>query len=118
LEHLLVAEPNLQCRQLCSPGKTLFPVDAASELATQADSLAAFTRAQIERAWQRLENWIGHAFVPLARRQVEENSDITEIDAPYLTWAGLDVEASHEQLVKHFNEIFNRVRYRLTRPAP
>ena len=100
-------------------GKALFPVDAASELATQADSLAAFTRAQIERAWQRLENWIGHTFAPQARRRIEENSDITEIDAPCLTWDGLDVEASHEQLVEHFNEIFSRVRYRLTaRPAP
>lgn len=97
-------------------GKALFPADAASELATQADSLATFTRVQIKRAWQRLENWIGHPLDTEVRRQVEESSEITEIDAPCLTWAGLEVEASHAQLVEHFNEIFSRIRYRLTAP--
>lgn len=97
-------------------GKALFPVDAAAELATQADSLVAFTHEQIERAWLRLEKWVGYTFDTEVRRQIAERSEITEINVPCLTWDGLGVETSHETLMEQFNEIFSRIRYRLTAP--
>jgi hypothetical protein len=94
-------------------GNALFPRDAAAELAIRAEFLAAFTTDQIEQAWQRLEHWTGVLCDVINRDKIQIACGITVIDTPLLSWDGLDVETSPDRLNEQFNEVMNRVRYRL-----
>jgi len=95
-------------------GRALFPPDAAEELAAQANTLSRFTRTQIDRAWQRLEEWTGAGFEPEQRHAIEKQSNINETTATILTWDGLDVETDKNLLSQKLAEILNRSRVRLS----
>jgi hypothetical protein len=95
-------------------GRSLFPADAAAELSIQAEALHSFTRHQIDRAWERLEAWLGVAFPAASRPAIENRSNITEIAEPKLTWEKLDVETNEANLLHKLQEVLNRVRFRLT----
>lgn len=97
-------------------GRELFPVDAAAQLAAQAEVLQQFTRHQIERAWGRLENWAEIKFFAENRSLIEVGCDISEVAVPTLSWAGLDVETDENRLLEKLQEVFNRVRYRMVAP--
>ncbi|MEI7843464.1 MAG: FRG domain-containing protein [Gallionellaceae bacterium] len=95
-------------------GRELFPADAAAELATQAEALQQFTRAQIDRAWARLEKWTETSFLAEKRLVAEGSCNLFEVASPILSWAGLDVETDEDHLLEKLQEVFNRVRYRMT----
>lgn len=94
-------------------GAALFPADAAAELARRAESLSEFTESQIERAWQRLEQWNGRAYEMHLRESVAASIGTTIITSPLLSWDSLGAETSEEVLMQHLMEILERVRYRM-----
>lgn len=94
-------------------GETLFPVDAAAELARRAESLTAFTECQIERAWQRLVQWTAVSYSPSQKARIQATSDMTMVAAPQLNWNGLDIETSEERLIEQFREVADRIRFRI-----
>lgn len=98
--------------QAFDEGRLLFPDDAAAELAIQAEGLHQFTRSQIDRAWQRLENWTNAVFSINDRSVIESRCDISELKAPLLSWDGLDVETDEKKLSEKLQDVLNRVRYR------
>jgi hypothetical protein len=93
-------------------GRELFPADAAAELAIQAEALQQFTRAQIDRAWERLEKWTEASFFAEKRLVVERSCNLYEVESPILSWAGLDVETDEARLLEKLHEALNRVRVR------
>jgi hypothetical protein len=93
-------------------GAALFPDDAAAELATQARRLGSFTRAQVVRAWAKLESWLGRAIAGHERTHAEKGVALAIVDKPVLCWDGLAIEHDEACLKGQLNEVLNRVRYR------
>lgn len=93
-------------------GRALFPTDAAAELAEQAKCLMEFTRSQIDQAWIKLDAWNGVASEIENRQTIERSSGLSVVDAPILTWEGLDVERDEDRLRAQLQEILRQVRIR------
>lgn len=93
-------------------GKVLFPDDAPAELAYRAKKLTTFTRDQIDRAWERYDDW--HSFVSSSdtRAKIESATEMVVGD-PELSWNDFDIERDETRLREDFAEVMNRVRYRL-----
>jgi len=93
-------------------GAALFPDDAAAELAIQARRLGTFTRAQVGRAWAKLESWLGRAIAGHERTQAENGAALAIVDKPVLCWEGLAIENDEARLKGQLNEVLARVRFR------
>lgn len=93
-------------------GATLFPDDAAAELAIQARRLVSFTREQVARAWAKLESWLGRAIDGHERTQAENGAALEIVDKPVLCWEGLAIEHDKARLKDQLNEVLDRVRFR------
>ncbi|MDD5240521.1 MAG: FRG domain-containing protein [Sulfuricella sp.] len=59
-------------------GALLFPEDSVAQLADEAKQVKAFTRSQLERAWLRLEDWLGHVVDENDRCAAEMGASIAE----------------------------------------
>ncbi len=94
-------------------GRTLFPKDAAAELAEQAKRLTRFTSQQLERAWQRLLEWHAHSLADAQRQSVVDNSGLAIVDHAVLSWDGLDVERDEDRMRSQLRLILEQVRYRM-----
>jgi len=93
-------------------GAALFPDDAAAELAAQARNLGIFSRAQVERAWTKLESWLGRTIAGNERTQAEKGVALAIVEKPALSWDGLAIEHDETCLKDQLNEVLNRVRFR------
>lgn len=93
-------------------GRELFPADAAAELAVRAEALHQFTPHQIERAWERLEQWTEKTFCTEERLAINERSGLVEVSETMLGWGGLDVETDKDRLFEKLRDVLSRVRYR------
>lgn len=93
-------------------GRELFPADAAAELAVKAEGLYQFTPHQIERAWERLEQWTEKTLCVEKRLSILECSGIAEITGTMLSWEGLNVETDPDRLLVKLQDVLSRVRYR------
>lgn len=94
-------------------GRTLFPKDAAAELAEQAKRLMVFTRAQLGQAWIRLDDWHGIASNAEQRQRVEICAALRVAAMPVLSWDGLDVVRDESQMRIRLQGILEKVRYRM-----
>lgn len=93
-------------------GAALFPDNAAAELATQTRRLGSFTRAQVERAWAKVESWLGRTIAKCERTQAENGKALAIVDKPVLCWDGLAIEHDEAYLKGQLNEVLARVRFR------
>ncbi len=94
-------------------GRTLFPKDAAAELADQAKRIMVFTRAQLDQAWIRLDDWHGIVTNTGQRQRVEKDAALEIAAIPILSWDGLDVIRDENQMRSQLQGILEKVRYRL-----
>jgi hypothetical protein len=94
-------------------GRTLFPKDAAAELAEQAKQLTSFTSQQLERAWQKLLEWHADSLVDTHLQSVVDNSGLAIVDHAVLSWDGLDVERDEDRMRSQLQMILEQVRYRM-----
>lgn len=94
-------------------GAALFPSDAPAELAERAMELQGFTRDQIDLAWARFDEWHGAVTDLEDRQRLELACGLSEVDAPVLTWDGLDVERDENRLREELNEVLSKVRFRM-----
>jgi hypothetical protein len=93
-------------------GRSLFPDDAAGELAKRAETLCRFTRQQVDRAWDRLDSWNENRTTNDYRLAVEGKSEIHLSETTILDWEGLAVERDGRKLSSRLREVLNKVRYR------
>lgn len=93
-------------------GKALFPDDAPAQLSERAKGLHQFTREQIDLAWGRFDAWHGAVSDPGKRQRLETAAGLAVVDAPVLSWDGLDVERDESKLRDELNEVMSRVRFR------
>jgi hypothetical protein len=91
-------------------GEILFPRDAAAELAKHAKSLNQFTRDQINRSWERLEEWSKCKFENKDRENIERQIGLEEIKNEILSWdfTYFNLAELEDQLQK----VLQKVRYR------
>jgi hypothetical protein len=94
-------------------GRSLFPKDAAAELAEQAKLLMTFTRQQLDRAWQRLAEWHTDSLTELQRESAIADSGLALVDHAVLNWDGLDVERDEGRMRSQLQMVLEQVRYRL-----
>lgn len=94
-------------------GTALFPSDAPAELAERARELQGFTRDQIDLAWARFDAWHGAVTGLEERQRLELACGLSVVDAPALTWDGLDVERDENRLREELNEVLSKVRFRM-----
>lgn len=94
-------------------GEALFPSDAPAELAQRAEELHGFTRDQIDSAWSRFDAWHGSVTDMEERQRLERASCLSVVNAPILTWEGLDVERDESRLRDDLNEVLKKARYRM-----
>lgn len=99
--------------QAFDEGRSLFPPDAAAELAEQAKVLIQFTRQQVDTAWEKLDCWDGETRDIDKRQQIEICAGINITASTTLSWHGLDVEHDETKLLGHLQEVMNGVRYRM-----
>jgi len=97
-------------------GNSLFPKDAVAELAEEAKQIKAFTRPQVERAWLRLEDWLGHTVHDSDRSLAEKEAGITEVLTCPLSWAGKDINYSDAYLATKLETLLKNIRFRLVAP--
>lgn len=95
-------------------GRSLFPDDAADELAKRAETLCQFTRQRVDRAWDRLDTWNENRTTNDYRLAVEGKSEIHLSETTILNWEGLAIERDEGKLVSQLREVLNKVRYRRT----
>lgn len=93
-------------------GRSLFPADAAGELARVAETLCQFTRQQVDRAWDRLDTWNENKTTNDYRLAVEGKSEIHLNETTILNWEGLAIERDEGKLASQLREVLNKVRYR------
>ena len=93
-------------------GAALFPDDAAATLAAQARQLGSFSRAQVARAWIKLESWLGRIIAESERIQTERRVVLEFVDKPVLRWDGLAIERDETRLRDQLNEVLNHVHFR------
>jgi hypothetical protein len=94
-------------------GRALFPPDAAAELSALAENILAFTAAQIERAWARLNDyWTGQQISESNRALTLERCDVELVEAPVLKWDGLLPDLTPDLWQQQWQEVLCRVRYR------
>lgn len=89
-------------------GRSLFPSDPAVKLATQAQSLTAFTASQLATAWSRMEAWDCKRYTPDRQVALEVSSGISVRASTALTWDGLDVETRDDQLNRMIQAVIGR----------
>lgn len=94
-------------------GDALFPKDTVAELAEEAKQIKALTRYQVERAWLRLEGWLGHNIQESDRSAAEKEAGIIEVLSCPLSWAGKDIDYSDAYLSTKLETLLNNIRYRL-----
>lgn len=94
-------------------GESLFPNDAVMELSHRAKALQEFTRCQIDRAWMRLESWLGKAFSDGERSAMEASIGVRAVAAEMLTWDGLDVERDEDRLRAKLVAEIGEARFRM-----
>ena len=97
-------------------GNVLFPNDVASELASRAFGLMEFTRSQISRGWDKLDAWLGVSTASSSRSEIEQRSALSVVEQPTLSWEGLTLERDEGKLKSQLEDVFARVRFRLTAP--
>jgi len=73
-------------------GRALFPDDPASHLAAKAKRLTKFTKQQVDKAWNRLQEWNSCSIVSEIRQKMEKRMKIEYVQNPILSWDNTDVK--------------------------
>lgn len=94
-------------------GKSLFPDDSAEHLAQDCKSLMEFTNGQIERAFNRFEEWTGKRLNEKYKKEIIKKLELKIVEKTSLKWDKLldtDSKVWEDKLL----ETMSKVRYRMT----
>lgn len=108
------ADSSVQIWESFNKGKDLFPDEPVNQLAIKASSLNTFTYEQINRAWDKLEEWEGVKINKKAKRGVIKESKIKASHHQALSWKGVYGNISDERHKQRLNNELKNIRVRMT----
>lgn len=95
-------------------GATLFPTDPASEIASRANQLMAFTEYQLEQAFAAHSAWHGVGLNAAQQEEFISMAGISKTKDQTLNWDEFDLETQPEALQHRLERELAGARYRFT----
>lgn len=93
-------------------GRTLFPDDSAEHLAQECKSLMEFTRGQVQRAFNRFEDWARKRLSEKYKKEIIKKLELKIVETTPLKWDKL-LDTDSKVWEDKLFETMSKVKYRL-----